>query len=62
MPSDTGNAWKAGRQAFLKNYAGIAGKNTTSSHATAGKARKLLFVNITCINQNHAVILIFQLL
>ena len=61
MSSDAGNAWKAGKQAFLINYAGIAGKNTTSSHATAGKARNLLLVNIICLNQNHTIILIFQL-
>ena len=59
MSSDAGNAVKAGKQAFLENYDGKAGKNTTSSHVTAGN---LLLVNIICINQNHTIILIFQLL
>ena len=62
MSSDAGNAVKAGKQAFLENYDGKAGKNTTSSHVTAGKAGNLLLVNIICINQNHTIIRIFQLL
>ena len=37
VSSDAGNAGKAGKQSFFENYAGEAGKNTTFSHATAGK-------------------------
>ena len=47
MSSDAG---KAGKQAFCENYAGKAGKNTTFSHATAGKAGNLLLVNIILYN------------
>ena len=56
------DAGKAGKQAIFEHFAGKAGKNTTFSHATAGKAGNLLLVNIICINQNHTIILIFQLL
>ena len=62
VSSDAGNVGKAGKQAFFENYAGKAGKNTTTSHATARKAGNLLLVNIICINQNHTIILFFQLL
>ena len=37
VSSDAGNAGKAGKQSFFESHAGEAGKNTTFSHATAGK-------------------------
>ena len=63
--SDAGNVRKTGKakqQCFFENYAGKGAKNTTFSHATAGKAGNLLLLNIICVNQNHTIILIFQLL
>ena len=54
--------WKSWKTGFFENYSGKAGKNTNFSHATPGKAGNLLLVNIICINQNHTIILIFQLL
>ena len=58
MLKDAGKVGKGGKQAFFENHPGKAGKNTTFSHTTAGKAGNLLLVNIISINQNHIIILI----